>query len=57
MTERVRILKEQAAEFQRLAALPDNSPGLAERLLQLAAQCERLAASIERNLQTEARPH
>ena len=50
MSERVRELRERARDFRRLAENPRNSESMKERLLQLAAQCDRLARDIARSL-------
>jgi hypothetical protein len=46
MPERANVLREQAAEFRRLART-FTSPDLRERLEKLAEQCDRVADDIE----------
>jgi hypothetical protein len=48
MTTRADVLRQQAAEFRKLAASSGNAPELRARLEALAEQCERIAAEIER---------
>ena len=46
MADRANVLREQAAQFRRLAAT-FVSPDLRDRLEKLAEQCERVADDIE----------
>lgn len=49
MAHRANVLREQAAEFRRLAHT-FQSPELRERLEKLAEQCDRVAEDIERSV-------
>ena len=49
MPQRANVLREQAAEFRRLART-FTTPDLRDRLEKLAEQCDRVAEDIERGL-------
>jgi hypothetical protein len=49
MRERSAYLRQQADEFRRLAAAGHDEKFAAE-LLELAARCDKIAATIEKNL-------
>ncbi len=50
MPQRANVLREQAAEFRRLART-FMTPELRERLEKLAEQCDRVADDIERGVE------